>query len=427
MKKIVLVFIFIITICSTVFATDVNVQINSEKVNFTDSEGNTVNAQVVNSRTMVPMRKIFELLGLEVEWDGENKIVTGKSENITIILQIDNNVATKEVAGQKKEIILDVPPMLIEDRTMVPLRFIAESLDKQVGWDNKERTAVIIDYTYFLNTLKSKATPLYNFLVNDLAKSKNEGTIYYDDQYIHKYYDLNDSNKNTEFSINTKISSKENQQKVTLNISGNSDLAKEIITEGWNSSLFELNYDDEKIIISTDNTKLIQMLNLKKNGKEYTYSELSLNKNIDSGLENLFRVWANIDDEKIDVNTFSKLQTDFNSFCNLFSNATTVNGETTYNFSIRYATYNLDYFDLARLDNFIFNNEHIKIFNIVNRMFFKTDLTSDEMIYDNSNIKLKITIKNQSNEADIFIEAINEYNEKNEYTLNLKKIPEVKQ
>lgn len=421
MKKFILACIFIITICSTVFASDVSVQINDKKVDFKDSDGNTVNAQIVDSRTMVPMRKIFELLGLEVTWDGEERIVTGKNENTTIILQIDNNIATKEINGKKEEIVLDVPPMIIDSRTMVPLRFIAESLDKQVGWDNAEKCAVIIDYSYFLKSLESKVSPLYNFLLNDFFENENSDYTYYDDKYVHKYYDLKNSNNDTEFNISAKISSKENYQKYTLNISGTSELAKEIISEGWNSTLFELEYDNEKINLSAQNDKLTEMFKLKKNKKTYTYDELELDGNGNVSLENMFRLWANVDDDKIDVNTFSKLQKDFNSFCDLFSSVTTSSDETTYNFSIRYTNYNLEYFDLARLDNFIFDNEHIKAFNILNRLFFKTDITSDEMIYDNSNIKLKLKLKNDFSQAEIMVETENDYSEKNEYTLTLVK------
>lgn len=422
MKKFIFVCVLLLTMSTVVFATDVKVKINDSNVDFTDASGNVVNAQIVNSRTMVPMRKIFELLGLSVEWDGENKIVTGKKDNLLIQLQIDNNIATKELNGTKTQIELDTPPMIIENRTMVPLRFIAESLDKQVGWDKDARTAVIIDYSYFLNTLKTKAKPVYNFLINDLVKDAKSEYTYYDDKYTHKYFDLKDANQNTEFAVNTKLSVKDDYQKVTLNISGTSELGKEIFSEGWNSSMFELNYGKDKVKLSADNVKLIEMFKLKKNQKIYSYEELELEGDADISLENSFRLWANVSENELNVNTFSKLKDDFELLCGFLANPVTTANDTTYNFSLRYSNYKLKYFDFARLDNFIFDNEHIKIYNLINKLFFKTDINANEMIYDNSNIKVKLTIKNNADEANLVIETENNFSEKNEYILNMKKI-----
>lgn len=80
-----------------------------------------------NDRTLVPFRAIFETVNQEVYWNGEDKSITSGD----IWLQIDNPVAT--VKGEN--VTLDVPAKLINDVTYVPLRFIAESLDKEVLWD----------------------------------------------------------------------------------------------------------------------------------------------------------------------------------------------------------------------------------------------------------------------------------------------------
>ena len=65
MKKLVLITtIFCILITSVSLAADVKVQINGQIIDFTDSNGNKVEAQTINSRTMVPLRKIFEILRL---------------------------------------------------------------------------------------------------------------------------------------------------------------------------------------------------------------------------------------------------------------------------------------------------------------------------------------------------------------------------
>ncbi|QGG47233.1 copper amine oxidase N-terminal domain-containing protein [Heliorestis convoluta] len=88
-------------------------------------------AVIENNRTLVPMRAIFEALGQTVTWNAEERSVTSGH----IWLQIDN----REARVGDKIIELDVAATIINDRTYVPLRFIAESLDKKVAWDGEQR------------------------------------------------------------------------------------------------------------------------------------------------------------------------------------------------------------------------------------------------------------------------------------------------
>jgi len=95
--------------------------------------------QINNGRTMVPMRKIFESLGAEVEWDGATKTITATREDTVIIMQIDN--LSFSVSG--KEIPLDVAPQLVDSRTLVPIRAVSEGLGALVRWDIDTRTVII--------------------------------------------------------------------------------------------------------------------------------------------------------------------------------------------------------------------------------------------------------------------------------------------
>ena len=94
---------------------------------------------VVNDRTMVPFRAIFEALGMEVDWDSDMRIATGEREGLRIALSIGDTSAI--VNGEIVE--LDVPAMLHDERTMVPIRFIAESSGANVVWDDATRTVII--------------------------------------------------------------------------------------------------------------------------------------------------------------------------------------------------------------------------------------------------------------------------------------------
>jgi len=85
------------------------------------------------SRTVVPIRAIVEALGGIISWDGiARKVIINLKETV-IELWIDNPKAKN----------YDVKPVIINDRTMLPLRFIAESLGCIVDWDNDTRTITI--------------------------------------------------------------------------------------------------------------------------------------------------------------------------------------------------------------------------------------------------------------------------------------------
>jgi len=94
---------------------------------------------VRDGRTLVPLRAIFEALGASVEWDARTQTITGKRNGTTVTLQIDNPVARIN----NNAVSLDTPPTVISGRTMVPTRFIAESLGAKVVWNGLTRTVSI--------------------------------------------------------------------------------------------------------------------------------------------------------------------------------------------------------------------------------------------------------------------------------------------
>lgn len=94
---------------------------------------------IVKGRTLLPIRALIETMGGTVGWDGNANKVTIKLKNTSISLVIGKNQAT--VNGKNKS--LDVPPQLIKDRTMVPLRFVTEALGAQVEWNGDTETVTI--------------------------------------------------------------------------------------------------------------------------------------------------------------------------------------------------------------------------------------------------------------------------------------------
>ncbi|MDO9534928.1 MAG: N-acetylmuramoyl-L-alanine amidase [Bacillota bacterium] len=89
-----------------------------------------------NSRTMVPVRFVTEALGSFVSWDGKEQKVVVKRGNVAVELWI--NEKTARVNGENK--LMDTAAALKDGRTMVPLRFLAETFGMTVSWDNESRS-----------------------------------------------------------------------------------------------------------------------------------------------------------------------------------------------------------------------------------------------------------------------------------------------
>lgn len=96
---------------------------------------------IVNDRTLVPLRAIFEALGAVVDWEPTTRTVTARRGEINLSFVVDTNIIKKNGA----DIEIDVPAQIIGDRTMVPVRAISESLDAGVDWDPITRTVLIDD------------------------------------------------------------------------------------------------------------------------------------------------------------------------------------------------------------------------------------------------------------------------------------------
>ena len=95
---------------------------------------------ISSDRTMLPIRFIAENLNCTVDWDADSKTVTISSGPVVMELQIGNIQAI--VNGSA--VALDAPPIILNDRTMLPVRFIAENLFCTVNWDADAQNVTII-------------------------------------------------------------------------------------------------------------------------------------------------------------------------------------------------------------------------------------------------------------------------------------------
>ena len=94
---------------------------------------------IINDRTLLPVRAVVEEIGGTVEWNGDAQEVTLLYEQNIIRLTINDTTAYLN----DESITLDAAPAIINDRTMLPIRFIVESFGYDVAWNGDIQTVTI--------------------------------------------------------------------------------------------------------------------------------------------------------------------------------------------------------------------------------------------------------------------------------------------
>ena len=145
MKKKIVSFLLALTVITgaSVFAAgnaSITLKIGENHMNV---GGKTVNldvpATIINDRTMVPLRALFEAINASVNYDNETRTIFIRKDDTIIVMQVGQ--AAMFINGTKKEI--DAPSVIVKDRTLVPLRAISESLGRQVDYDGNTKTVTV--------------------------------------------------------------------------------------------------------------------------------------------------------------------------------------------------------------------------------------------------------------------------------------------
>lgn len=118
----------------------IRVELNGEAVTFPDAV-----PEVLNERTFLPMRAVFEALGAEVDYDGATRMVTAVRGSTTVTMTIGSTQATVTKDGVSTTLVMDVPVYAKNNRTFVPVRFAAQALGCVVGWDSAHQTVILVD------------------------------------------------------------------------------------------------------------------------------------------------------------------------------------------------------------------------------------------------------------------------------------------
>ncbi len=130
-------------------SNEVEISLTSKSVTLTiDNETAEVNGQpvvmdqppiIVDGRTMLPFRFIAENLGADVTWDPDTNTVTAVWEGITVVLTVGSQTAY--VDGEP--MLVNVPPVIVNGRTLVPLRFLANAFGWDLQWNDVTRTVTV--------------------------------------------------------------------------------------------------------------------------------------------------------------------------------------------------------------------------------------------------------------------------------------------
>ncbi|WP_238442581.1 stalk domain-containing protein [Desulforamulus reducens] len=113
---------------------EMTVFVNGSSVQF------DVPPMVQDNRTLVPFRALAEALQVNVTWDGSTQTIRAKDALTYIVLRIGDKTAYHNDSS----ITMDVPPQIINGRTLIPLRIFSEAFNCQVSWDAASNSIYIL-------------------------------------------------------------------------------------------------------------------------------------------------------------------------------------------------------------------------------------------------------------------------------------------
>lgn len=244
MKKILAITAIILTIftgAAHAAPDEVIVKVNGTTIAF------DAKPYIENNRTMVPIRFISEALGAKVDWNGTYRLVTITLDNTRIEQKIDKKVAIVN----EQEVTFDVPAVIKNDRTMVPVRFVSEALGANVEWEATTKTVIITT---------QKVDPISTPITTPVITSKPT------EQYNPaKWVRVNENGEYTELTINIdwndhdKFMANCDYAESVIAKKYNTDIAKRVVdiarkkTDRRDSYVEKLEYNNKKIDIeSTD-------------------------------------------------------------------------------------------------------------------------------------------------------------------------------
>lgn len=177
-KKIAMLLSALILSCS--FLTAQPAQAQDIIVTIDGEQLQTDQAPIIQTgRTLVPLRSIFEALGAEVTWYQASGSIYCYRNDASISLTVNDHYAY--INGS--QVYIDQPPIIVNNRTLVPVRVVSEALGATVVWDNVDRTVTITSNDSYTGVMR---IDYENLLPNNLTilPPDSIGTRYIEGNYL---------------------------------------------------------------------------------------------------------------------------------------------------------------------------------------------------------------------------------------------------
>ena len=169
LKKIISLSLGIIMMATGVYGSEISVSLNNENIVFENQP-----PVVVDGRTLIPLRGVFEKLGYNIIWDAESKtaVFENGTTNVAITANGDKFVVNNE------EIPLDVPAQIINGSMMLPLRAVGEATGIEVNWDGEnKKVELIIPESNTAETVSEAATEKAREITTEAVKENSKSDI----------------------------------------------------------------------------------------------------------------------------------------------------------------------------------------------------------------------------------------------------------
>lgn len=196
-----------------------------------------------DGRVMIPFRAALENMGATVDYNNDSRMVTAKKGDIEIKFTLMDDTIYVDKNGVQSTITMDVPMIIVSDRTLVPIRFMSNAFDMQVGWDGETETVIILDYEDYGKTINASAPNLAK--MSQLEMPVNiKGTTSFDITFNSEGF--------SEEGINLSLSGKTDS--VKLDNSGSDDISVNFSGFGVEIKDAKLSVAmaDEKAYVKTD-------------------------------------------------------------------------------------------------------------------------------------------------------------------------------
>lgn len=135
--------------CAFATSNEISVYVEGQKIDF------DVLPQTINGRTMVPIRAIFEVMGATVVWYDDTQTAICTKDNTTVKMTLNSTTEyINDIAYT-----MDVAPVIINNRTLAPARYVAEAFGYYVNWDEMTNSVLISKNANFdIPTIKREPT-----------------------------------------------------------------------------------------------------------------------------------------------------------------------------------------------------------------------------------------------------------------------------